>query len=209
MQVEMQFENTHETENYFGACPECHKTDGYVDVVHDWCASHYFLCEEHKTRWFIGQNLFSSWMDEDPLQRQRHLDKMDFDSYREVKPWFSPQQLEEWRLALENEVPSSASDTAPPRHSAFGAEWRGSGCHRSGLWHGVCMADQSESDALRRSRPVSPRQGIWNWHVGRCDRMLVGVGVRLHLTEQDATQAMLGRCKAPSARALIFSAHVR
>jgi hypothetical protein len=43
----------------FGLCPHCHKIDGdYVG------RSHWFLCDEHKVKWLVGANLFSSWRHE-------------------------------------------------------------------------------------------------------------------------------------------------
>ena len=47
------------TDEYFGGCPECGKNDGYLNVGKD----HVFICDEHKTAWCAGANLFSSWQD--------------------------------------------------------------------------------------------------------------------------------------------------
>ena len=44
------------TDEYFGGCPECGKTSGYIDHGQD----HWFCCDAHRTRWYIGSNLFSS-----------------------------------------------------------------------------------------------------------------------------------------------------
>jgi hypothetical protein len=49
-------------DTYFGACPVCGRTDGYMNVG----GNHWFVCDEHKTAWPIGYNLFSSWEDETP-----------------------------------------------------------------------------------------------------------------------------------------------
>ncbi len=38
--------------SYFGNCPECHSTDGYVDT---W-DGHWFVCEQHQVRWRIAKN---------------------------------------------------------------------------------------------------------------------------------------------------------
>jgi hypothetical protein len=73
-------------DNYFGTCPRCHQTDGYVNVG----ASHWFVCDKHKTKWFIGENLFSSAMDETLQQQRERLKKMGFDSYEEVEPFRVP-----------------------------------------------------------------------------------------------------------------------
>jgi hypothetical protein len=44
----------------FGVCPICKGHDGYLNVGRD----HWFKCDEHKVRWHVGSNLFSSWHDE-------------------------------------------------------------------------------------------------------------------------------------------------
>jgi hypothetical protein len=50
-----------EEPDYFGGCPFCGSNDGYLNVG----AAHWFICEEHKTKWCAGMNLFSGWRDED------------------------------------------------------------------------------------------------------------------------------------------------
>ena len=40
----------------FGDRPECGRNDGYRNK------DHWFICHEYKTRWYIGRNLFSSWV---------------------------------------------------------------------------------------------------------------------------------------------------
>ena len=47
-------------ESYFGDCPKCHGSDGYLNIGRD----HWFHCEEHKVAWRVGSNLFSSWREE-------------------------------------------------------------------------------------------------------------------------------------------------
>ena len=49
------------TDEYFGGCPHCGETAGYINIGRD----HWFVCDRHKTKWWIGSNLFSSWRDED------------------------------------------------------------------------------------------------------------------------------------------------
>jgi hypothetical protein len=46
----------------FGACPVCHRDDGYINVG----ADHWFVCLTHKKKWCAGANLFSSAMEETP-----------------------------------------------------------------------------------------------------------------------------------------------
>jgi len=47
-------------EERFGNCPVCGKTDGYVNIS----CNHWFICHEHRTKWFVGSGLFSSWENE-------------------------------------------------------------------------------------------------------------------------------------------------
>jgi hypothetical protein len=49
-----------EVANYFGGCPTCGRTDGYLNVRR----SNVFVCHTHKTAWCVGNNLFSDWRDE-------------------------------------------------------------------------------------------------------------------------------------------------
>jgi hypothetical protein len=71
-----------ENYNYFGVCPDCNKTDGYTNIG----AGHWFFCKEHKTRWCIGSNLFSSWRDETEEEQRREYDELDFGSFKDVEP---------------------------------------------------------------------------------------------------------------------------
>jgi len=71
-------------EGYFGLCPICKKTDGYLNVGR----SHWFICEEHRVRWCIGANIFSSWRDETESEQQRHCEKIGFDTFTDVKPFY-------------------------------------------------------------------------------------------------------------------------
>jgi len=70
--------------HYFGVCPMCHKTDGYLNVGN----MHVFLCHEHKKAWAIGANLFSSAMDETLEQQLAEEEKIGFSEYEEVEPYF-------------------------------------------------------------------------------------------------------------------------
>jgi hypothetical protein len=64
---------------YFGGCPLCGRTDGYINM-----AAHWFVCDNHRTRWFIGTNLFSSWKNETEADWERGRQKLE--SYAEVEP---------------------------------------------------------------------------------------------------------------------------
>ena len=44
-------------EERYGNCPVCGQTDGYLNIS----CNHWFVCHEHKTKWFVGSSLFSSW----------------------------------------------------------------------------------------------------------------------------------------------------
>lgn len=50
-----------EMDNHFGWCPECGKSDGCLNIERD----HWYYCDAHRTRWYVGSNLFSSWRRED------------------------------------------------------------------------------------------------------------------------------------------------
>lgn len=65
---------------YFGDCPECGRNDGYLNVGQ----AHWFLCDEHKTKWCIGSNLFSTWQGETEETWLRNADKLA--GYQEVEP---------------------------------------------------------------------------------------------------------------------------
>jgi len=64
----------------WGLCPYCGKTDGCHSVGPD----HWYVCHEHKTKWWIGSNLFSTWrhLTEEEQRRDRRI----FDEYRTVAP---------------------------------------------------------------------------------------------------------------------------
>jgi hypothetical protein len=66
---------------YFGGCPSCHKTDGYVNIGR----VHWFVCDAHRTRWSAGSNLFSCWRDETEEIWQKNHER--FGPYREVEPY--------------------------------------------------------------------------------------------------------------------------
>jgi hypothetical protein len=72
------------SDGYFGLCPICKKTDGYVNVGR----SHWFICEEHRVRWCIGSNVFSSWHYETESEQQRHCEEIGFDTFKDVKPFY-------------------------------------------------------------------------------------------------------------------------
>jgi len=49
-----------------GGCPECARSDGYINLGRE----HWFICREHRTRWFGGTNLFDTWKNQTVAQSQ-------------------------------------------------------------------------------------------------------------------------------------------
>ena len=43
-----------------GVCPHCGGNDGYLNVGR----THWFVCHTHKTRWWIGCNMVTTWKQE-------------------------------------------------------------------------------------------------------------------------------------------------
>jgi len=71
---------------YFGLCPVCHKTDGYLNIGQ----SHWFYCKEHKKRWCEGSNLFDSWRDQTEQEQRRRYDEIGFNSFEIIDPAYTP-----------------------------------------------------------------------------------------------------------------------
>jgi hypothetical protein len=74
------------TESHFGGCPEC----GDLTMMRDVGRNHFACCDQHKTYWWVGRNLFSTWHAQTEQQAQAHTRLLD--TYREVKPL--PQESE-------------------------------------------------------------------------------------------------------------------
>ena len=95
--------------DYFGVCPICRKNDGYINIGR----GHWFFCEEHKVRWYIGSNLFSSWQEETKEEQREIFDKLEFGNYQDVEPIradFGPPPEEEMIAATPAEIPPWADD---------------------------------------------------------------------------------------------------
>jgi hypothetical protein len=73
-------------DGYFGLCPACRRTDGYINVER----AHWFFCKAHKNKWYIGSNLFSAWRDETEEEQRRRFDELDFESFEVVEPLYPP-----------------------------------------------------------------------------------------------------------------------
>ena len=65
---------------YFGGCPTCGLNDGCFSIGRD----HWFVCHQHKTKWWIGSNLFSSWRELTEEEHTRNYYRLC--DYREVEP---------------------------------------------------------------------------------------------------------------------------
>jgi hypothetical protein len=76
----IQFRRPVTTEEYFGGCPECGQTDGYLNLGRD----HWFVCDQHRTKWWIGSNVFSCWRNETQEDWYRAAAKLS--QHREVEP---------------------------------------------------------------------------------------------------------------------------
>ena len=72
------------TTDYFGVCPTCHKNDGCLNIGR----THVFVCHEHRVRWSVGSNLFSSWKDETQADWDANAKRIC--GYQEVKPYRDP-----------------------------------------------------------------------------------------------------------------------
>ena len=71
-----------DTDSYFGGCPVCHRSDGYLNIGR----GHWKVCHAHKVRWFVGENLFSTWKDETENDWRRNHDLIG--AYPKVEPWY-------------------------------------------------------------------------------------------------------------------------
>ena len=68
-------------EAYWGRCPDCTETDPenmYCNVGR----GHWMYCNKHRTCWFIGANLMSSWRDETEDDWRRNWERIA--DYREL-----------------------------------------------------------------------------------------------------------------------------
>jgi hypothetical protein len=70
-----------EWDPYFGVCPSCLQTDGFVNVGRN----HWFFCRAHQTKWCAGDNLFSGWREETPDDWAGNESLLA--GFAEVEPW--------------------------------------------------------------------------------------------------------------------------
>ena len=92
------------TTEYFGGCPECGQTDGYLNVR----SNHWFVCDTHRTKWCIGANLYSSWHDETEADWRRNDEKLA--GYRDVDPIRAEPTEEERRRMEEHKARLASAD---------------------------------------------------------------------------------------------------
>jgi hypothetical protein len=75
--------NTHQTTDLdTGWCPECPPGPGDPVTVYNAGRDHWGVCHTHRTRWWIGFNLFSGWRDETEDQQRERLTEIE--DYRDV-----------------------------------------------------------------------------------------------------------------------------
>ncbi len=82
----VQFKQRVTTDQYFGGCPHCGGNDGYMNVG----SEHWFRCDEHRTNWKAGSNLFSGWRNEDETIWRENEYRLA--EYQTVEPIYPPQQ---------------------------------------------------------------------------------------------------------------------
>ena len=68
--------------HYFGVCPICAKTDGYVNVRRE----HWLVCRDHHLRWRASTNLASNGSSDCPSKRDANWS--DIRHYRVVHPFY-------------------------------------------------------------------------------------------------------------------------
>lgn len=64
-----------------GCCPACGKSDGFVNLGKE----HWFICREHKMKWFGGSDLIEDWKDQTIAQALSV--KALLEGYTEVVPF--------------------------------------------------------------------------------------------------------------------------
>jgi hypothetical protein len=85
-----------ETE-YWGVCPVCHADPRWLNIG----ADHWCYCPQHRVKWVVGANLFSSWMYETVEEQKANFAALNFDNYTVV-----------------DDVPRPHSDQTPEQRAA-------------------------------------------------------------------------------------------
>jgi hypothetical protein len=66
--------------DYWGGCPKCRKNDGCFSIGPE----HWYVCHKHRTKWCVGENLFSGWREQTNQERSRNAVLLS--TYRIVEP---------------------------------------------------------------------------------------------------------------------------
>ena len=66
--------------DYFGTCPHCRCHDGYLNIGRQ----HWYFCQIHRTKWWIGENLLSSWRE--PSKEEWHENRDYLAEFVDVEP---------------------------------------------------------------------------------------------------------------------------
>jgi hypothetical protein len=61
-----------EVDDYWGGCPQCGRNDGCHSVGPD----HWYICRDHRVKWWVGSNLFSTWKHLTPAEQRRNRDEL-------------------------------------------------------------------------------------------------------------------------------------
>ena len=69
-----------QSNTHFGSCPLCGNSDGYVNLGKE----HWFICRDHKFKWFAGVNMFEGWENQTVAQAEC-IENM-LRAYQEVVP---------------------------------------------------------------------------------------------------------------------------
>jgi hypothetical protein len=85
----MEMEMNDQQDDSFGLCPICHRTDGYANAG----KSHRFYCLEHRTSWYAGSNLFSSWREETEAEQRETWERIGLNQLQNVVPYHHPRPL--------------------------------------------------------------------------------------------------------------------
>jgi hypothetical protein len=81
---------TSENGGYFGVCPQCRRHDGFANVGR----SHWSFCREHRVKWWVGDNLFSSWRDQTEEEQRRIYDEIGLGEFEKIEPLDVPEEPE-------------------------------------------------------------------------------------------------------------------
>ncbi|MBN1765985.1 MAG: response regulator [Sedimentisphaerales bacterium] len=96
-------------EGYFGNCPVCGKTDGYLNIS----CNHWFICHQHKTKWFAGSSVFSRWQFETEIDWLENAVLLG--QYKDVEPVPARTEKQFKRMVSNRDVGPSRWGARPAR----------------------------------------------------------------------------------------------